>query len=132
VGALVTEGFAIEVRSLGRTVFLRWFAEYILAYQRIRTIFQQVGATNVSFVWAPSAALSATSAIRFYPGSEYVNWVGTDLYDRPPTTSCEGPPSTCRDFQSEYETAYGLYSVLGKPMMITETGWAENRGRGPC
>jgi Bacterial Ig-like domain (group 3)/NHL repeat len=132
-------------KAFGKPVFLRWFwemnlpdpvpanaaclglgltdaqqeSDYIAAYQRIWTIFQQLGATNVAFVWAPSAAHSSPSAIPFYPGSNYVNWIGTDIYDRKASPGCSG---TCREFQNIYSAAYSYYSPLGKPIMITETG----------
>jgi hypothetical protein len=130
-------------KSYGRPVFLRWFWEmnlvnvpghaaclgtgdlqtqellYISAFQRIWTIFRQVGADNVAFVWAPSAAASAPSATDFYPGNEYVDWIGFDLYDR----SGKG------EFQSVFDLTYPTYANAtygDKPMIITETGAPED------
>jgi hypothetical protein len=146
----VIEADAETYKAFGKPILLRWFwemnlavadnhpqclgtlsrdeqaAEYVAAYRQIWAIFQHVGATNVAFVWAPSAALNAVSALgddppatSFYPcpypytsSCTDVDWVGTDIYDRPATAS----------FQSAFQAAYDIYSPLDKPMMITETG----------
>jgi streptogramin lyase len=104
--------------------------EYAAAFQRIWTIFQDVGATNVGFVFSPSAGLGTPSALPYYPGSKYVNWIGLDVYDRAVSLGCPGPTalpflipaSACRDFQTIFAVPYNTYRPLGKPMMITETG----------
>lgn len=125
---------AEALKGFGRPVFLRFFpemnlphagghgpclgshttaaAEFVAAWHRIWSIFQSVGASNVSFIWAPSAASTARSALSFYPGSSEVGWVGMDMYDR------VGQPSFSTDFAGPYAT----YLTLKKPMMFSETG----------
>jgi hypothetical protein len=118
--------------AYGRPILLRWFwemnepdanptclgtgpteaSEYVAAYIHIWNIFQSEGATNVAFVWAPSAAKGEPSATAFYPGSQYVNWIGADLYDR----------SSYPSFAAVYSSFYSTYSPYGKPMMLSETG----------
>lgn len=126
---------ATALEQYGRPVLLRWFwemnlsnvpayaaclgpaataaAEYVAAFRHIVTIFRAVGATNVSFVWAPSAAYYAPSAVAFYPGAGYVDWIGFDLYNRPDRP--EG-------FSATFSRAYDVYASYGKPMALTETG----------
>lgn len=135
-------------KSFARPVFLRWFwemnlpnvpghpaclgsgdlqtseTEYIAAFQRIWTIFKEVGADNVAFVWAPSAAASAPVSTGFYPGNQYVDWLGFDFYDR-----C-GKGSVSTVFTPTYKT-YAT-TTYAKPMMITETGSPPPGANGSC
>jgi hypothetical protein len=132
-------------KAYARPVFLRWFWEmnlptagnhptclgttdetqdYIAAYERIWKIFKQVGADNVGFIWAPSAAVSAGPSTVFYPGNQYVDWIGFDLYDR-----C-GRGTFSAVFAPTY-TTYATASYA-KPMMITETGASAPGRLGAC
>jgi len=52
-------------------------AQFIAAWRHMYTIFQQVGATNVEWVWAPRAQSFKTGlAQSYYPGAAYVDWIG--------------------------------------------------------
>jgi hypothetical protein len=143
---------AEALKAFGRPVFLRWFWEmnlpekdlgsgghqpclgpnetttaqepqYRNAWQRIWTIFQQVGATNVAFVWGVSAAQNAPDGANFYPcaGSsstancKYVDWIAGDVYDR---------PTYKNNFSGIFAKFYGEFAMpaYGKPMMLAETG----------
>jgi hypothetical protein len=126
---------ATALAGYGHPVLLRWFwemnlstvaayaaclgpagsaaAEYVAAFRHIVTIFREVGASNVAFVWAPSAAYYAPSAVAFYPGSAYVDWIGFDLYNR---------PDRPQGFSATFARAYDVYASYGKPMALTETG----------
>jgi Glycosyl hydrolase family 26 len=125
-------GQAKAYKAYGGPILLRWFwemnwlndntvclgtgtnqaTEYIAAYIHIWKIFQRVGATNVRFVWAPSAAKSAPSPAAFYPGARYVNWIGADLYDRPGYTT----------FAQMFAGFYATWRLQHKPMILSETG----------
>lgn len=99
---------ADAVRDYRRTIYLAWGPEMNLAYppwpnihnpfdpagfvaawRRIHTIFQQEGASNVIWVWAPNSESrpggvdpnSANNWKHYYPGDAYVDWVGTDGYN---------------------------------------------------
>lgn len=62
-------------------------ADFIAAWRRVNTIFDQVGATNVVWTWQMTAyAFRANSsapqyALRWYPGDEWVDNVGADAYN---------------------------------------------------
>lgn len=58
------------------------------AWRRMVDVFRQEGADNVSFVWCYAAAGFSTFADFdaqgngiWYPGDEYVDWLGLDLFD---------------------------------------------------
>lgn len=59
-----------------------WSGEdYIAAYKRIREIFAEERATNVSWVWCPTAeGFIRGDAPAFYPGDDQVDWTCVDVY----------------------------------------------------
>jgi Glycosyl hydrolase family 26 len=87
---------ARAVRALGKPIFLRWRWEmdrpnlqasiwtpqdYIAAWRHVRKIFTEEKATNVSWVWCPTAAgFTANRAAPYYPGDTDVDWVCADVY----------------------------------------------------
>jgi hypothetical protein len=87
---------AEAVKSYGRPLLLRfrwemdrpglaasmWSpADYIAAWQHVRGIFTAAGATNVSWVWCPTAeGFVGGYAPAFYPGDDQVDWVCVDVY----------------------------------------------------
>ena len=129
--SLIT-AYATQLKDYQRPVFLRWFWEmnlvngnrasacldglgsagYVQAWQHIRAIFQQVGATNVSFVWCPSI-VSPDFAAPFYPGDQNVDWIGFDGYDR------HQDPNM---LTTQFLPFYNHWLPNGKPIMIGETG----------
>jgi hypothetical protein len=54
---------------------------YVAAYKRIVDIFRQENVPNVEWCWSPN--FESCPWVRFsdyYPGDDYVDWVGTSLY----------------------------------------------------
>lgn len=121
---------AREVKALGKPIFLRWRWEmdrpnlqasiwtpqdFIAAWRHIRTIFAEEQATNVSWVWCPTAAgFSDTDrAAPYYPGDSDVDWLCADVY-------------TGQKLDTFQEAAAGFLAWAkghpGKPIMIGE--WA--------
>jgi hypothetical protein len=122
---------AQDLKALGALVFLRFTwemdlhardyytdkATYKAAWRRVYTLFAQEGATNVRFVFCPTYEAyqnGAESALSYYPGDGYVDWLGADGYARP---------------RNDYATLPQMFGPLhdfgtqrGKPMMIAETG----------
>jgi hypothetical protein len=129
--------YADGLRTFGKPIFLRWYwemnlndkahqrcgggssdpASYIAAWQHIWKIFQTQRATNVAFVWAPSGLPSKLPPSAFYPGDQYVDWIGIDHYDD------HGSPATGTGaVDALFGAFYRQWSGHGKPMMIAETG----------
>ncbi|MGO9198085.1 MAG: glycoside hydrolase family 26 protein [Acidimicrobiales bacterium] len=120
-------------RAYGRPVLFRWFwemnltasghnpsclgtqsagADFVKAWKHIWDIFHEVGAGNVAFVWAPSAARGVPSPVKFYPGSPYVNWIAADLLDR----------AGYGTFAQMFSPFYEKWVTQHKPMLVSETG----------
>ncbi len=124
--------YALSLKSLGHPIFLRWFWEmnlptrssssclgadgapgFIQAWIHIWSIFHEVGATNVAFVWCPGVGGTAPYTT-FFPGTAYVDWIGADGYDRH-HLGVEG-------FASVFAAWYDTYATSSKPLMVAETG----------
>jgi hypothetical protein len=88
---------ARAVKALGKPIFLRWRWEmdrpnlqasiwtsqdFIAAWRHVRAIFTEEKATNVSWVWCPTAAGFSDSdrAAPYYPGDSDVDWLCADVY----------------------------------------------------
>ena len=120
---------ALAVKASGRRIFLEWRwemdrpglraqvhspADYIAAWDHIRSIFTQEQVDNVAWVWCPTASGFATgNAGAYYPGDNEVNWVCADAYPGP------GP---YRSFATVVQPFLDWASRHHKPVMIGEYG----------
>ena len=138
--ALIT-GFADQLVALGAPVLLRWFWEpnfdtssspterrcldpagqalgpagYVAAFRHIHDLFTAAGATNVAFVWSVGSEGTDQDMVDYYPGSQYVDWIAVDGYER--SVGPTGPPLV--DMLRRW---YSSFYSFGLPMMISETG----------
>jgi hypothetical protein len=88
--------------------------QYVAAWKHVHDIFQQAGATNVIWVWAPNTLRGAdrVSLKSLYPGDRYVDWAGLDAYGVAERTAGELLNPSVR----------AIRAVTRKPLLITETG----------
>ncbi len=89
---------------------------YIAAYQRIYNRFQAAGATNVAFVWCINWESFGPHWDVYYPGDQYVDWVGVDLFNW---------PRWPRTFDYMVSACYNEFASR-KPIMVCEVGSAQN------
>ncbi|MFG3600985.1 glycoside hydrolase family 26 protein [Micromonospora chersina] len=137
--------WAEGVKSLGYPVAIRfahemngdWYpwcekangnrpGEYVEAWRHVHDLFERVGATNVIWVWSPNARWSKTTAhlSGFYPGDDYVDWVGTTGYYGTGTWSK----------YSSFDAIFGptiaeIRTFSRRPLVVTETGATDAGGR---
>jgi hypothetical protein len=87
---------AKAIRKVGKPVLLRmrwemdrpnlratmWSGEdYVAAWKHVRALFAEERATNVSWVWCPTAeGFMRGDAPAFYPGDDQVDWTCVDVY----------------------------------------------------
>ena len=90
-------------------------ADFVKGWRRVVDIFRAVGATNVSFAWTVNGYPQDGSHNEidpnidaYYPGDEYDDWVGIDLYDVGTPSWMDGP--------------YSFAVAHGKPVFIGEFG----------
>ena len=56
-------------------------ADFIAAWRHMVTVFRSHGTSNVTWLWQVNSSTSKTGPVRdWWPGSEYVNWVGVSGY----------------------------------------------------
>jgi hypothetical protein len=119
--------YARAVRAYGGPLFMspvcsefngRWWAncsplynpkltvtDFIAAWRRTVDIFRLEGVTNVAWVWNPVPNFEYAP---YYPGDDYVDWAGADIYDDLKPADMEG--------------TYQLAVAHGKPFFIGEWG----------
>jgi hypothetical protein len=83
----------------GRPSFGENASAFVGAWRRIVNTFKSEGATNVVFVWNPNwADIGPNHWTDYYPGDEYVDWVGIDLYQFQP----DSDPRTMLQVYDDY------------------------------
>jgi len=128
---------ADAVAAYGSPLFLRWFwemdgkmnadravspTEYKAAWNRIRRIFSERGATNAAFVWCPNDwAFDNGGAGAWYPGDSQVDWVCADGYNWAPGRAGDD----WRDFGQIFRNFHSFGLAHDKPMMVAEFGVQE-------
>ncbi|HEX7420110.1 MAG TPA: glycosyl hydrolase [Thermoanaerobaculia bacterium] len=90
--------------------------DFIAAWKHIHFIFQKFGATNVLWVWAPHISMPWFEF--YYPGPEYVDWIGVGVLNYGTIASW----SRWWSFHQILEKAYPVLLKLNKPIMISEFG----------
>jgi beta-mannanase len=128
---------AQAVAMLNTPIFIRWFwemdgnkkqgfisspASYQKAWRHIHDIFAAAGASNAVWVWCPNAsAFDDGTAMPYYPGGAYVDWVCADGYNFAPNR----PGDRWESLGEIYNGFYTAGAKLGKPLMLGEFGVLE-------
>ncbi|MFI5025411.1 MAG: glycoside hydrolase family 26 protein [Solirubrobacterales bacterium] len=97
--------------------------QYREAWHHVFWIFRNHGASNVEWVWSPNGDAGGNHPLAvFYPGDEFVDWVGIDGF-------CWGGsigwPSFTTIFGSTYDR---IVELTAKPIVIAETAAGEEDG----
>lgn len=124
--------WAQDVKKLNETVFIRlghemndpyrypWGPQnntpqdFISAWKHVVDLFKEEKATKVRWVWAPHPAYE--NYLAYYPGNNYVDWVGTGVLNY-------GTVANWSKWWSFDEIFYKFYNATysyNKPIMITE------------
>jgi hypothetical protein len=141
--------FAEAAAAWGHPFFLRfdwemngnWFpwgagvngnapGDYVAAWRHVHQIFQQTGATNVTWVWCPYVDPGRTLAdiAGLYPGDAYVDWTCLDGYNWGPSAR---PPQNWQIFSQLFGSSYREITesvAPSKPMLVGETASSERGG----
>jgi glycosyl hydrolase family 26 len=126
--------YALAVRAYGQNVVIgfghemnaSWYpwgwnhtkpADFVAAWRHVVQVFRYVGASKVTWLWTINSLSSRVATPRaWWPGKQYVTWVGIDGYYVTPTDTFAGvfgrTISTVRSFTRDpvliSETAVGL------------------------
>ncbi len=128
------EKWAIESKNFEKPFFLRFAhemndpyrypwgphnnkpADFIKAWKHVYEIFKKAGADNVIWIWSPHPAYGYFEY--FYPGSEFVDYVGVGVLNFGNVASW----SQWWTFDEIFGQHYKELATFGKPIMITEFG----------
>ena len=92
---------------------------FIAAWQHVVTLFRQLGAVNVRWVWSPNVDCEGTCPFdAYYPGDQYVDWVALDGYNFAGFQGHAPWSSLWAIFGPSYRD---ITRLTGKPLMIAET-----------
>lgn len=129
-------GFLHDAAKLGQPWFLRFAhemegstypwtsdhdsrqspSEYAAAFRHIAELARRIAPLTI-MVWSPNSGSSRS--LQYYPGADWVDWVGGSLYNFP-----DAPQAP--DHQDKLEGWVTMLRKLGKPGMIAEMGCAEH------
>ena len=85
-------------------------AVWVAAWQHIVQVFRSQNAYDVTWLWTINQ-LTSVSIQDYYPGSDYVTWVGIDAYYRNSTAT----------FSSVFGPTMAAVQQYGKPILLSET-----------
>lgn len=91
---------------------------YVSAYRRVVSIFEEQAADNVLWVWSPAGNSGAES---YYPGAEYVDYVGVTILADSRWDAIAGF-DRMRSFDILLMEKYRLVEEFQKPLIIAELG----------
>jgi len=91
-------------------------ATFVAAWRHIVTLFRQEGADNVTWLWTIQADQSKTGPVAsWWPGAQYVSWVGIDGYYTHPSDT----------FESVFaKTITQVRAFTTTPILLSETAVA--------
>jgi hypothetical protein len=103
--------------------------KYVDVYRHIVDLFKAEQADNVTFVFhvvsdnMPNAEWNSMAA--YYPGDNYVDWIGVSVY------SAQSANDYWEDFSESMDNAYPELAAisLNKPLAVLEFGIVEDPGR---
>jgi hypothetical protein len=121
----VVRQFSIWAKQTNRPIYLRigyefdgWHnalepRDYVKAYRRIVDLVRAEGVDNVAFVWHSYASptYKGYALSDWYPGDEYVDWVGISLFGHMYTSQLNAEGNAVLEFAKEHK----------KPVMIAES-----------
>lgn len=103
---------------------------YVKMFRRVHDIFKEEGADNVIWLWCPMNGDFPESpwnkCSKYYPGNEYVDWVGMDAYNWGRDQGGGSWVSLKRMMKARYEEFTASYP--DKPIMIGEFGSGTSGG----
>ena len=96
--------------------------DFVAAWRHVHLVFQKMGATNVLWIWSPHISMPWFEY--YFPGPEYVDWIGVGVLNYGDVASW----SRWWSFHQILEKAYPTLLRLQKPIMISEFGTLASGG----
>ena len=96
--------------------------DFIAAWRHVVDLFREKGADNVLWAWSPHPAYPPFDI--YYPGDDYVDWIGISVLNY----GTVAPWSQWWSFDEVVEKFYTAVDPYHKPMILTEFGSLEVGG----
>ncbi len=96
--------------------------DYVAAWRHVVDLSRELGANNITWVWSPNELNEQDVLDHFYPGDDYVDWIGVSGFNWPGLE----PWQRWRSFGEIYDDVFAHVKKYEKPIMIAEIGVAEN------
>jgi len=96
--------------------------DFIAAWKHVHLVFQKMGASNVLWVWSPHISMPWFEY--YYPGPQWVDWIGVGILNYGDVASW----SRWWSFHQILEKAYPALVKLDKPIMVSEFGTLTSGG----
>ena len=90
--------------------------DFIGAWRHTHEVFEKMGATNVIWIWSPHISMPWFEY--YYPGAEYVDWIGLGILNYGNVATW----SRWWTFHQILEKSYATLTKFEKPMMVCELG----------
>ena len=136
--------YAESIVQYGGPVMLRWGHEfngdwyswnafppatYIAAYKHVHDIVAKIAGKQASWIWCANNGNGGTNKndiIAYYPGDDYVDWVGIDGYNWGTSQTW----SSWSNFNAVFSTVYNKLATKypSKPIMLGEFGCSSTGG----
>jgi hypothetical protein len=96
-------------------------ATWVAAWRHLVSLFRRTGTDNVTWLWTANEVYTGSGPLtQYWPGRDYVNWVGIDAYFVP----------SKHDFQQVIgPTLAQVRRLSDAPVIISETGIAPAAGK---
>lgn len=89
---------------------------YKMLYQDLVTLLKQNGVHNLLYAYSPNTLNTSTEYTLFYPGDEYVDILGIDIYNH------SGDETFARKLQEDLKIVREFAEEKDKPFALSETG----------
>ncbi|GAC1552139.1 MAG: hypothetical protein NVS2B7_28090 [Herpetosiphon sp.] len=105
--------------------------KFVQAWRHVHDIFVQIGATNVKWIWTPVPVSYPTDSWNqsdnYYPGDQYVDWIGTKAFNWGASSIFTGAWLTLDQMAGGFiERMAKLHP--DKPQIVTEGGSVDGDG----
>ncbi|WP_297334989.1 glycosyl hydrolase [Algoriphagus sp.] len=100
--------------------------DFIAAWRHVVDLFRKQGADNVLWVWAPHLAYGYFK--EYYPGEQYVDWIGTGTLNY----GTVAPWSQWWSFDEIFAKYYEEFAAFKKPILLAEFGSLAVGGNRPA
>jgi mannan endo-1,4-beta-mannosidase len=98
--------------------------EYVGMWQRLHRIFSKTGMdeTNIQWVWSPNAdEIGGIKTERYYPGDEFVDWIGLDGFNFGGSQQYSTGRSNWRSPEEVFDPMLNrMRELTDKPVALTE------------